>query len=296
MTTSLSEVPNTDYLMTLSTHVRSIALEMIYRAGSGHPGGALSASDLLTYLYFCVLRLDKENPQWPERDRFVLSKGHACAALYAVLGLRGCFGSRPTDTWLTFRQLNSTLQGHPHLKSLPWVEASTGSLGQGFSAAIGMALGLRYQHTPARVYVMLGDGELQEGEIWEGAMFAAHYHLDNLCAIVDYNEIQSDARIESVIRLEPLPLKWRAFGWNVIEIDGHDFQQINEAFQKAEAASGRPSCVIAHTIKGKGVRYMENSPLWHGSLMLSRNDLRLALEDLGASPRLVGANLDESVI
>lgn len=285
---------NIENLKKQATTVRRVALEMIYHAGSGHPGGALSAAEVLTFLYLEELRLDPNDPYWAERDRFVLSKGHACAALYAVLGLRGCLGPNPTSIWRTFRKLNSMLQGHPDLKSLPWVEASSGSLGQGFSAATGMALGLRYQNNSARVYAMLGDGELQEGQVWEAAMFAAHHNLGNLCAIVDYNKIQSDAFNEEIIKLKPLATKWKAFNWNVIEIDGHDFEQIKKALNEVKRHKDSPSCIIAHTIKGKCVSYMENSPLWHGSVKLSKQDLEKAFEDLGIPPHEIRGVFDES--
>ena len=198
-----------------AAQVRRLALTAIYRAGSGHPGGALSAADLLTCLYHTELRLRPDQPEWPERDRFVLSKGHSCPALYAALADVGLI---ERELLPRFRGLDSPLQGHPHASAMPWIDASTGSLGQGFSQAIGMALGLRHAKCDSRVYVMLGDGELQEGEIWEGAMCAAHHRLSNLCAIVDYNKLQSDARPEEIMGLEPLADKWRAFGWNVIAI------------------------------------------------------------------------------
>lgn len=268
------------FLESQANIARKISLQMIYKAGSGHPGGALSSIDILTYLYFRELNIDANNPYWPNRDRFILSKGHACAALYAVLGLKGCLGSEPEKCWATFRQMGSQLQGHPSLKSIPWVEANTGSLGQGFSSAIGMALGLRYQSIASRVYVMIGDGELQEGEIWEGIMFSAHQALSNLCVIVDYNKLQSDALNSKIINLEPLAEKWRAFNWNVLEIDGHNFKEMDSAFSNAQKFTSCPTCIIAHTIKGKGVSYMENSPLWHGSVKLTQEQLNQAIMDL----------------
>ena len=257
--------------------IRELLLRMIYEAGSGHPGGSLSAVDVLTYLFFQELALDPNQPDWDGRDRFILSKGHAAPALYAVGVERGWLAQ---DEILGFRKIDRILQGHPHVRSVPWVETSTGSLGQGFSVAIGMALGLRYRQLPNRVYVMLGDGELQEGEVWEGAMSAAHHRLDNVCAILDYNKMQSDDRNETIMNLEPLRQKWEAFNWAVIEADGHDFASLEQSFLRARTIEDKPTLIIAHTIKGKGVSYMEGIPTWHGSVKLREEELQHAIEEL----------------
>jgi transketolase len=257
--------------------VRRFSLEMIHAAGSGHPGGCLSAADLLVYLFHHQLRFDPANPHWPERDRFVLSKGHACPAFYAVAALVGII---PREQLSEFRKLDGRLQGHPHVVDTPWVETSTGSLGQGFSASVGMALGLRHHASKSRVYAMLGDGELQEGEVWEAAMCAGHFRLSNLCAIVDYNKMQSDATNAEIMSLEPLAAKWSAFNWQALEIDGHDFAQMAIAFEAARSTTDRPTVIIAHTIKGKGVSYMEGVPSWHGSVKLRDEELAQALAEL----------------
>lgn len=259
--------------------IRRLALTAIHRAGSGHPGGALSAADIIACLYRNELRLNPDDPSWPERDRFVLSKGHSCPALYAAFADRGLIDR---DLVPTFRRLDSPLQGHPHAGVLPWIEASTGSLGQGFSQSVGMAIGLRHQGSESRVYVMLGDGELQEGEVWEGAMCAAHYGLGNLCAIVDYNKLQSDNCPANIMGLEPLAGKWQAFGWNAIQIDGHDIAAILNAFDAARAHSDGPTVIIADTVKGQGVSFMEGAPHWHGSVKMQDEELELALTELGA--------------
>jgi len=264
----------------ITQQIRRLSLQMIYSARSGHPGGSLSAADLLAYLYFKELNLDSNDPFWPERDRFVLSKGHSCPALYAALGLRGCFGSDPVATWSSFRKIDGILHGHPHVLTTPWSETSTGSLGQGFSVAVGLALGLRYLKTQVRVYVMLGDGEQQEGEVWEAAMASAHYKLNNFCAIIDYNKMQSDALNEEIMGIHSLRDKWQAFNWEVVEIDGHDFDEIEAAFAMAKAMKKGPTCIIANTKKGKGVSYMEGSPSWHGSVEMSEDEISRALKDL----------------
>lgn len=276
----------------LSKRLRIGSLVAIYHAGSGHPGGALSAADLMSYISGRLLAWPTNNGNALTRDRFVLSKGHACPVLYAAAAESGLI---PHRMLLTFRKLGSPLQGHPHVLDAPWVETSTGSLGQGFSAAIGMALGLRYQHSQARVYAMLGDGELQEGEVWEGAMCAGHYKLDNLCAIVDHNKLQSDDSNENIMGVEPLRAKWEAFRWHVVEIDGHDFQQINAAFNEAKQPRAKPTVIIANTLKGRGVSFMEASPLWHGSVKLRDEELVTALSELGVSEQHVGGYLDGSI-
>lgn len=242
--------------------IRRHIISMIHSAGSGHPGGSLSAADIVTTLYFREMRLDPERPDWPDRDRFVLSKGHAAPVLYAALAERGYF---PVEDLMTLRKLGSPLQGHPDMKKLPGVEMSTGSLGQGLSAANGMALAAKLDDRDYRVYVLLGDGELQEGQVWEAAMAAAHYGLDNLTAFVDFNGLQIDGPVTEVMSPLPLPEKWRAFGWEVIEIDGHDVEQIIEAVAKAKNVKGRPTVVIAETVKGKGVSFMEAEVDWHGT-------------------------------
>jgi transketolase len=270
--------------------VRQHAIASIYRAGSGHPGGALSCADLLACLFGAEMNIWANAMDNPARDRFVLSKGHAAPALYAIGAHHGFCDKREA---LELRKLGARFQGHPHVADLPWVETSTGSLGQGFSVALGMALGLKLKKSDARVYALLGDGELQEGEIWEAAMCAAHYKLDNLCAIVDYNKLQSDARNDAIMRLEPLAAKWRAFDWAVAEIDGHDIRQILLTFRRAAATTGRPSLILAHTVKGKGVGYMENAPAWHGSVKLSREQAEQALAALGATHKDIKEWLDE---
>ena len=259
--------------------VRRHAVASIYHAGSGHPGGALSAADLLACLYGAEMNVWPASVHDPLRDRFVLSKGHAAPALYAVGAYYGFCDKKAA---LSLRKLNSPFQGHPHVLDLPFVETSTGSLGQGFSVAIGMALGLKLQKIPARVYTLLGDGELQEGEVWEAAMSGAHHKLDNLCVLIDYNKLQSDNSNDAIMRLEPLADKWRAFGWAVAEIDGHDIAAILETFRRAGATKGKPTVIIAHTIKGKGVPYMENIPAWHGSVKFTRAQAEEAIKALGA--------------
>ena len=260
--------------------IRCHSVASIFHAGSGHPGGALSSADLFACLYGAEMNVWPNAVNDSARDRFVLSKGHAAPALYAT-GAR--YGFCDAKAALALRKLNSPFQGHPHVLDLPWVETSTGSLGQGISVAVGMAIGLRLQKIPARVYAMLGDGELQEGEVWEAAMAAAHHKLDNLCAVIDYNKLQSDNCNDAIMRLEPLAAKWQAFGWSVAEIDGHDIPQILKHLRRAGATREKPSVIIAHTIKGKGVPYMENIPAWHGSVKLTRAQAEEALTALGAS-------------
>ncbi|MBU6297635.1 MAG: transketolase [Alphaproteobacteria bacterium] len=269
--------------------VRRHTIASIYRATSGHPGGALSCADILACLFGAELNV------WPTatndrlRDRFVLSKGHACPALYAIAAYHGFCDKADA---LNLRKLGSPFQGHPHVRDLPWVETSTGSLGQGFSVALGMAMGMKLQKINARAYALLGDGELQEGEVWEAAMCAAHHRLDNLCAIIDYNKLQSDATNEAIMRLEPLADKWRAFGWTVFEIDGHNIPEILSTLHLAASIHERPSVLIAHTVKGKGVPYMEGSPAWHGSVKLTRDQAADALAALGAEQHEIKELLD----
>ena len=269
--------------------IRCHSVASIFHAGSGHPGGALSSADLFACLYGAEMNVWPNAIHEPSRDRFVLSKGHAAPALYAT---GAHFGFCDPKAALALRKLNSPFQGHPHVLDLPWVETSTGSLGQGMSVAVGMAIGLRLQHIPARVYTMLGDGELQEGEVWEAAMSAAHHRLDNLCAVIDYNKLQSDNRNDAIMRLEPLADKWRAFGWSVAEIDGHNIPEILDHLRRAGATREKPSVLIAHTIKGKGVPYMENIPTWHGSVKLTRAQTEEALTALGADAVAIKGFLD----
>jgi transketolase len=239
---------------------------MLTHAGSGHPGGSNSVIDILVALYFGRLRVDPKRPDWPERDRVILSKGHAVPALYAVMAKAGFF---PESQLISLRKLGSPLQGHPDRNALPGIEAATGSLGQGLSIAEGEALGLKMSGSASRVYCILGDGEIQEGQVWEAAMSGPklgqpNHPLDNLTAILDYNKIQLDGFVTDILDLEPVVAKWEAFGWAVQEINGHDFEQINKALDQAEATKGRPSFIVAHTVKGKGVPWMENNPEWHG--------------------------------
>jgi len=247
-------------LETKAKQIRRFIIQMISKAGSGHPGGSLSATDLVTALYFKVMRIDPNNPKWPQRDRFHMSKGHCCPLWYAVLAEAGFF---PKEKLMTLRQLGSTLQGHPDRRT-PGVEAASGSLGQGLSVSIGMSLAAKMDNLDYRVYCLMGDGEIQEGNIWEGAMAASHYKCDNLCAVLDYNGFQIDGKVQDVMGLEPIADKWRAFGWHVIEINGHDMKQILNAFDEAKTIKLKPSIIIAHTTKGKGVSFMENMVEFHG--------------------------------
>lgn len=236
-------------------------IEGVYNAKSGHPGGSLSIVDLLTYLYFNRMYVDPKNPDLPDRDRFVLSKGHAAPALYSVLALRGYF---PFDDMKTLRHIDSYLQGHPVLGKVPGVDMSTGSLGQGFSAACGMALSAKVDNETYKVYTVLGDGEIEEGEVWEAAMFAAHYQLDNLIAIVDNNGLQIDGNIKDVMSPYPIDEKFKAFGWHVITINAHDFAEMEKAFNEAETVANQPVVIIQRSVKGKGISFMENACSWHG--------------------------------
>jgi transketolase len=266
-----------NYLEEMARKLRIEIIKMVYTAGSGHPGGSLSAADIVAALYFHVMRIDPGNPDWPDRDRFILSKGHACPVWYAALALRGFF---PKEQLGTLRRVGSCLQGHPDMKKLPGLDMTTGSLGNGLSIGLGMALCGKLDRRGYRVYVMLGDGELDEGLVWEAAMCAHKYKTDNLTAIVDYNGLQLDGRIEDVMPLEPLAEKWRAFGWKVIEIAGHDFNQILTAIEDAKSTKGIPTVIIARTIKGKGVSFMENDPDWHGRAPVE-SEYRQAMAELG---------------
>lgn len=259
--------------------VRTDIVTMIHRAGSGHPGGSLSAADLMVGLYFGdILRVDPNDPDWPERDRFILSKGHVAPVVYSVLARKGFF---PVEELSTLRQLGSHLQGHPHMGSTRGLDCSSGSLGQGLSIANGLALAFRKQELPCRVYCLMGDGELQEGQIWEAVMTAAQHKLDNLCAIVDYNHVQLDGTLEEIKALGDLCAKFHAFGWNVIELDGHDMKQVVQAYRMAMVFKGKPTVLIANTVKGKGVSFMENKCDWHGNAPNS-DQVKLALEEIHA--------------
>lgn len=251
-------------------NIRQEIVKMVAAANSGHPGGSLSAADILTVLYFHEMNVDPNHVDNPDRDRFILSKGHASPVLYATLAEKGYL---PKDELKTFRKLNSRLQGHPSKKLLPGVEQSTGSLGQGLSSANGMALAARLDKRDSRVYVVMGDGEIQEGMVWEAAMAAGHYKLDNLVAFVDYNHLQIDGNVEDIMNVHPVDEKFRAFNWHVITIDGHDFEQIAAALAEARTVKGKPTCIVANTVKGKGVSYMENNCGWHGT---APNDEQLA--------------------
>ena len=248
-------------LMATACKVRMGVIEGTYAAKSGHPGGSLSSADLFTYLYFRELNVDPAQPDKPERDRFVLSKGHCAPGLYAAMALRGFF---PWADLPTLRHIDSYLQGHPNMNTVPGVDMSTGSLGQGVSCAAGMALAAKHAGKSCRVYTLLGDGEIQEGQVWEAFMLAHHYKLDNLCAVIDNNGLQIDGKIDDVMSPYPIPDKLRAFGWNVVEIDGHDFDQIEAAFNKARETKGVPTAIVMKTTKGKGVSYMEDQVGWHG--------------------------------
>ncbi|MEW5801184.1 MAG: transketolase [bacterium] len=261
-----------------AAELRKHIVTMNCHAGSGHPGGSLSCVEMITYLFHREINFFAENFQDPDRDRFILSKGHSCLVLYAVLAQKGFFS---TEEFKNFRHIDSRLQGHPDRLKTPGVEFNSGSLGQGFSFALGCALGGKRSHRSFRVYVLLGDGELDEGQVWEGMMFGAHHRLDNLAALVDYNKYQSDDLCSRVTALEPLVEKFKAFGWYVMEIDGHSFQEIGHAFDRAKKIKGQPSIILAHTIKGKGISFMENNPRWHGSLAPVGEDRIRALRECG---------------
>ena len=272
--------------------VRKHAIAAIYHAGSGQIGGALSCADLLSCLFGAELNFWPTALDDPHRDRFVLSKGHAAPALYAV---GAHYGFCDATAALRLRKLGSRFQGHPHVRDLAWVEASTDSSALGFSVALGMALGLKLRKSPARVYTLLGDVELQQGEMWEAAMSATHHKLDNLCVIIDYNKLQGDDRNDMAMRLEPLAAKWRAFDWAIVEIDGHDIRQILSAFRRTGTTRNRPSVVIAHTVKGKGVKDMENNPVWRDGMKLTRLQADDALQSLGANRNEIKELLDADV-
>lgn len=249
-------------LSVIANKVRKHALEGIYNAQSGHPGGSLSIADVLTLLYFEIMNVDPKNPKDPNRDRFVLSKGHTAPALYSVLAEKGFF---PVEDVATLRRTDSYMQGHPDMNKIPGIDMSTGSLGQGVSTAGGMALAAKLDNKDYRVYSILGDGELEEGQVWEQAMFAAHYNLDNLTIFVDFNGLQIDGDVTKVMNPTPIDKKFEAFGWNVICVSAHDFEELYDAVEKAKATKGKPTAIIMKSIKGKNVSFMENNAAWHGS-------------------------------
>ena len=263
-------------LQKIAINVRIGIIKGVHAAKAGHPGGSLSCADILTYLYFKEMNIDPANPKKATRDRLVLSKGHAAPALYSVLAHRGFF---PVDELITLRKYDSRLQGHPDMKNIPGVDMSSGSLGQGISTAVGMALSSKHFESGFRVYAVLGDGEIEEGQVWEAAMFAGNKKLDNLIAFVDFNNLQIDGTCDEVNSPSPIDKKFEAFGWNVITIDGHDFDQIEAAVNEAKQVKGKPTAIVAKTVKGKGVSFMENAVNWHGS---APNDeqAQVALEEL----------------
>lgn len=263
-------------LKRIAAIIRCDIIEMITRAGSGHPGGALSAVEIVTALYFRVMRIDPKNPHWPDRDRFILSKGHACPVLYSALAERGYFDR--THLW-ALRQINSILQGHPDMRKTPGVDMTVGSLGHGLSVGVGMALSGKLRGKDYHVWVLLGDGEIQEGSVWEAAMAATKWKLDNLTAILDRNRLQNDGWVDEEMPIEPVTDKWKAFGWYVMEIDGHDMEQVVNALETAKTIKGQPTIIIAHTVKGKGVSFMENIWYWHGKAPTREQALK-ALEEI----------------
>lgn len=273
MKLSLAELQST------ANQIRQDIVKMVHAAASGHPGGSLSAADIMAALYFNEMNIDPANPKMAGRDRFVLSKGHAAPVLYSALARRGYF---PTEELLTLRRINSRLQGHPDMKNIPGVEMSTGSLGQGISAAVGMALASKIDQDNSRVFALLGDGELNEGLVWEAAMSAAHYKLSNLTAIIDFNGLQIDGKNDDVMAVKPVDLKFESFGWNVILVNGHDIEAILAAFASAKTVTDKPSVIIASTIKGKGVSFMEDQVGWHGKAP-SDEELADALKELGGA-------------
>lgn len=273
--------PDIAFLKETARKIRVEILKMLTESGSGHTGGSLSAADIVATLYFHKMRHRHSEPSWPLRDRFVLSKGHAAPLLYAALALSGYFDISLLGS---LRKVGCPLQGHPSSTLLPGVEVSTGSLGQGLSIANGMALGLKVDKSPARVYCLLGDGEIQEGQVWEAAMTAGHYGLDNLCAFVDMNGLQIDGRCSDVMKIDPVAAKWEAFGWHTFEIDGHDVGAIAAALDAAEGIKGKPSMIVAKTVKGKGVSFFEGKAEYHG-VAPTRDELSAALKELGEDGR-----------
>jgi len=264
-------------LREIATDIRKDIITMLTESGSGHPGGSLSATDILTVLYFNEMNVDPNNSKWEDRDRFVLSKGHAAPVLYATLAKKGFF---PKEELMKLRKIDAMLQGHPDMKGTPGVDMSTGSLGQGFSASCGMAMAAKIDKKDYRVYTLLGDGELQEGLVWEAAMLAAHYKLDNLTAIIDYNGLQIDGKTDAVLSVNPVTDKFKAFGWNVMEMDGHSIEEIIESIAKAKEVKDAPTVIVAKTIKGKGVSFMEDKAEWHGNAP-KEDQKAQALKELG---------------
>ena len=275
----MTQRPDVPALRRLAVELRQTILRMIAAAGSGHPGGSLSMVELLLGLYWYKLRHDPARPHWPERDLFLLSKGHGCPALYAVLAFRGYF---PKEELMTLRRYPTRLQGHPEKDSPPGVEIAAGSLGQGLSMANGVALADRLDGRRRRVFCLLGDGEIQEGQVWEAAMTAHHHHLDAVCAIIDANQLQQNGPVKQIQDIEPLAEKWRAFGWHAIEIDGHDLDAVLRAYDEAGTTKGTPQVIVARTVKGKGVSFMELNPAWHG-VAPKPDELEKALKELQAS-------------
>lgn len=261
----------------IAAQIRADVISEIHSAGSGHPGGSLSAADIVTALYFKEMNVDPKNPKMQGRDKFILSKGHAAPVQYAALAEKGYF---PKEELLTLRKLGSRLQGHPNMEKLPGIEMSTGSLGQGFAVCVGMALAGKMDNDKGRIYTLLGDGELQEGIVWEAAMASSHYKLDNLCVIVDWNGLQIDGPNDSVMNVNPIDEKFKAFGFNVLVINGHDFEQIFDAFDKARDCKGKPTVIIAKTHKGQGVSFMEDQAGWHGKAP-DDQQAKQAIEELG---------------
>jgi len=280
-------ITNTQLALT-AYKIRKHAIDGVYNAASGHPGGSLSISDILAVLYFDEMNVNPANPSDPDRDRFVLSKGHCAPALYGALAEKGYF---PKEDIVTLRSINSYLQGHPDMKGVPGVDMSTGSLGQGICAANGMALAAKLDNKTYRVYSILGDGELEEGQVWEAAMFAAHYKLDNLVAFVDFNGLQIDGDITQVMNPTPIDKKFEAFGWNVLVIDAHNYDEIKSALASARECKGKPTCIIAKSVKGKGVSYMENNPAWHGNAPKGE-DYIIASKELDAKIKELEAQIN----
>jgi transketolase len=258
----MSQKPmSVEELEKMAVIIRCDIIDMICTAAAGHPGGSLSATDVVTALYFRVMRIDPQNPGWPDRDRFILSKGHACPVWYAALAERGYFDKSHLKT---LRQMGSILQGHPDMRKTPGIDMTAGSLGHGLSAGLGMALSGKLQQKDYHVFVIIGDGESQEGSIWEASMAAPNFKLDNLTAILDYNHLQNDYSVDDIMPIHPAVDKWRAFGWHVLDIDGHDMAQVVAALEEAKSHKGKPTMIVANTVKGKGVSYMENVCEWHG--------------------------------
>lgn len=273
----MEEVMDIKSLEKTAAEIRCGIIKAIHNAGSGHPGGSLSAADIVTALYFDEMNVDPRDPKMKGRDKFILSKGHAGPVQYSALAVKGYY---PMEDFMTLRKLGSKFQGHPDMHKVPGIEMSTGSLGQGISAAGGMALANKLDNDPGRIYVLLGDGEIQEGIVWEALMSAAHYKLDNMVAILDHNGLQIDGKNEDVMTVAPVVEKFQAFGWNVIQIDGHDFEQILDAFKQARACKGKPTMIVAETVKGKGVSFMENNAGWHGKAP-DEEQTKQALAELG---------------